>query len=99
MKMALAVPRSALGNQLATMRALAGKDGDSAKPTMKRSRNMLITTGMKAKEAGKDRPKEDGQEIAGPRAEAVQQGAAGDLAGNIRPTESREDVPQLDGRD
>ena len=46
--MALAVPRSGVGNQLATMRALAGKDGASAKPTMTRSITMLIHTGMKA---------------------------------------------------
>ena len=47
--MALAVPRSDLGNQLATMRALAGKLGHSAKPSAKRSANRLIITGTKAK--------------------------------------------------
>ena len=45
--MALAVPRSELGNQLATMRALAGKLGLSAKPSAKRSTNRLIITGTK----------------------------------------------------
>jgi hypothetical protein len=39
LKMAEAVPRSGPGNQAATMRALAGKDGDSARPTMKRIAN------------------------------------------------------------
>ena len=32
LKMAEAVPRSLAGNQAATMRALAGNDGDSAAP-------------------------------------------------------------------
>jgi hypothetical protein len=45
--MALAVPRSELGNQLATMRALAGKEGLSAKPSAKRKANRLMKTGMK----------------------------------------------------
>jgi hypothetical protein len=39
LKIAEAVPRSGPGNQAATMRALAGKDGDSARPTMKRMTN------------------------------------------------------------
>src|SRR5215813_4429100 len=47
LKMALAVPRSEWGNQLATMRALAGKLGLSAKPSASRSMNRLIITGMK----------------------------------------------------
>src|SRR3954469_9447130 len=47
LKMALAVPRSELGNQLATMRALAGKMGASAKPSARRRMNRLIITGTK----------------------------------------------------
>src|ERR1700722_3374318 len=50
LKMALAVPRSEWGNQLATIRALAGKDGHSAKPRAKRSANRLINTGMRRSE-------------------------------------------------
>src|ERR1700733_14248407 len=53
LKMALAVPRSAWGNQLATMRALAGKLGHSAKPSAKRSANRLMKTGMKASDETK----------------------------------------------
>jgi len=37
------VPRSAVGNQLATIFALAGKAGDSASPTAKRSANNVVT--------------------------------------------------------
>src|ERR1700733_10292399 len=48
LKMALAVPRSELGNQLATMRALAGKEGHSANPSAKRRANRLMKRGMKA---------------------------------------------------
>src|SRR5580698_5705783 len=48
LKMALAVPRSECGNQLATIRALSGKDGHSAKPRAKRRANRLMKTGMKA---------------------------------------------------
>jgi hypothetical protein len=43
LKKADAVPRSLPGNQAATMRALAGKDGASAKPTRKRRPNSTIT--------------------------------------------------------
>src|SRR5262249_36216590 len=39
LKIAEAVPRSDFGNHPATMRAFAGKDGDSARPTMNRSAN------------------------------------------------------------
>jgi hypothetical protein len=39
LKKADAVPRSLPGNQAATMRALAGKEGASAMPTRKRSAN------------------------------------------------------------
>ncbi|MCY1445866.1 hypothetical protein D9M71_623980 [compost metagenome] len=49
LKMADAVPRSAVGNQAATIRALPGNDGASAKPTMKRSMNratIALATGM-----------------------------------------------------
>src|SRR3979409_39653 len=53
LKMALAVPRSALGNQLATMRALAGKDGASAKPNIRRRTKRLISTGTKASQVTK----------------------------------------------
>src|SRR5258706_1225236 len=53
LKMALAVPRSAFGNQLATMRALAGKEGLSANPSAKRRANRLIKTGMKARDETK----------------------------------------------
>ncbi|MNV58476.1 hypothetical protein D3C71_1508560 [compost metagenome] len=42
LKMADAVPRSAVGNQLATTLALAGKAGDSARPTAKRSANSTV---------------------------------------------------------
>src|SRR3984885_14902086 len=48
LKMALAVPRSELGNQLATIRALAGKLGHSAKPSARRSRNRLMKMGTMA---------------------------------------------------
>jgi len=51
--MALAVPRSEWGNQLATMRALAGKDGHSAKPKAKRRANRLMKTGTKASDETK----------------------------------------------
>src|SRR5256885_3100231 len=37
LKIALARPRSAVGNHAATIRALPGKDGDSATPRRKRS--------------------------------------------------------------
>src|SRR3954469_24717448 len=37
LKIALAVPRSAVGNHAATIRAFAGNDGDSASPSRKRS--------------------------------------------------------------
>src|SRR5476651_2408199 len=53
LKMALAVPRSELGNQLATMRALAGKEGHSANPRAKRSANRLMKMGMKASDETK----------------------------------------------
>ncbi|MNP32046.1 hypothetical protein D3C76_1252030 [compost metagenome] len=43
LKIAEAVPRSAVGNQAATMRALPGKDGASARPTRKRSMNSATT--------------------------------------------------------
>ena len=49
LKIAEAVPRSAVGNQAATMRALPGNDGASAKPTRKRSMNramIALATGM-----------------------------------------------------
>src|SRR6202011_2479009 len=39
LKKAEAVPRSLPGNQAATMRALAGNDGASARPTRKRNAN------------------------------------------------------------
>src|SRR6478736_8684218 len=39
LKIALAMPRSAVGNHAATMRALAGNDGDSATPSENRSPN------------------------------------------------------------
>ena len=39
LKMAEAVPRSEPGNQAATSRALPGKEGLSARPTMKRMAN------------------------------------------------------------
>src|SRR3954467_6217101 len=42
LKKAQAVPRSALGNHAATTRALAGKDGASAKPTRKRRRKRAV---------------------------------------------------------
>ena len=48
LKIAEAVPRSAVGNQAATIRALPGKEGASAKPTRKRSMNsatMALATG------------------------------------------------------
>ena len=51
--MAEAVPRSDLGNQLATMRALAGKLGHSAKPSARRMMNRLIITGRKANQETK----------------------------------------------
>ncbi|MNG38832.1 hypothetical protein D3C84_1266730 [compost metagenome] len=43
MNTADAVPRSAVGNQAATMRALPGNEGASAKPTKKRSMNRVTT--------------------------------------------------------
>ncbi|MNC32147.1 hypothetical protein D3C75_804910 [compost metagenome] len=43
LKIADAVPRSAVGNQAATMRALPGNDGASAKPTRKRRVNKVTT--------------------------------------------------------
>ncbi|MNE28032.1 hypothetical protein D3C80_1214590 [compost metagenome] len=42
LKMADAVPRSFVGNQAATIRALAGKDGASEKPSIKRMMNIEI---------------------------------------------------------
>lgn len=42
LKMAEAVPRSAVGNQLATTLALAGNAGDSDRPTAKRSTNSTV---------------------------------------------------------
>ena len=53
MKIAEAVPRSGPGNQAATMRALAGKDGDSASPTAKRMANSTITTVRPVKKPAK----------------------------------------------
>ena len=43
LKIADAVPRSFTGNQAATMRPLAGKEGDSDRPTMRRIRNSAET--------------------------------------------------------
>src|SRR6187549_343047 len=43
LKIALAMPRSAVGNQAATMRAFAGKDGDSATPSRNRSTNSVTS--------------------------------------------------------
>ena len=43
LKTADAVPRSAVGNQLATSFALAGTAGDSANPTAKRKMNSVVT--------------------------------------------------------
>ena len=43
LKMADAVPRSRVGNQAATIRALPGKEGASARPTRKRSPNRTLT--------------------------------------------------------
>ena len=46
--MAEAVPRSDAGNHAATIRALPGKDGASARPTMKRMAKKVATAGRKA---------------------------------------------------
>src|ERR1041384_5588671 len=43
LKIADAVPRSVVGNQAATIRALPGNDGDSASPSRKRSANSTTT--------------------------------------------------------
>jgi hypothetical protein len=43
LKIAEAVPRSEVGNQAATMRALPGKDGASARPTSRRSPKSATT--------------------------------------------------------
>ena len=43
LKTALAVPRSAVGNHAATIRLFAGKEGDSATPSRKRSVNSINT--------------------------------------------------------
>ncbi len=43
LKIALAVPRSAAGNQAATMRLFAGNAGASAAPTRKRSANNAMS--------------------------------------------------------
>src|SRR6185369_3016772 len=43
LKIAEAVPRSAVGNHAATMRLLAGRDGDSAAPSRSRSRKSTTT--------------------------------------------------------
>src|SRR3954467_1570328 len=43
LKIALAVPRSAVGNHAAAIRLLAGNDGDSAAPRMKRNANKTTT--------------------------------------------------------
>ena len=43
LKIADAVPRSSVGNQLATTFALAGNAGDSAAPIAKRSTNSAVT--------------------------------------------------------
>jgi hypothetical protein len=53
LKIAEAVPRSEPGNQAATIRALAGKDGDSARPTAKRIANSTITTVRPVKKPAK----------------------------------------------
>jgi hypothetical protein len=42
LKMAAALPRSAVGNQEAATLLLAGKAGDSERPTMKRRMNRTI---------------------------------------------------------
>lgn len=47
--MAEAVPRSLAGNHAATMRLLAGKDGASATPTMKRRQNTSTMAAMPVK--------------------------------------------------
>ena len=100
--MALAVPRSELGNQLATMRALAGKLGHSAKPNARAQHEQADHHRQKGQvrheslQAGEDRPQGDGPEIDRARAIAVEQAAAGNLADDIGPAESREDIAQLD---
>src|SRR5690242_15130022 len=43
LKIALAMPRSAVGNHAATMRALAGNDGDSVTPSRNRSANNVTS--------------------------------------------------------
>ena len=48
LKIAEAVPRSLAGNQAATIRALAGNDGASAKPTRRRSTNRAVTAAAAA---------------------------------------------------
>ncbi len=42
LKIAEAVPRSAVGNQAATMRPLPGKTGDCARPERRRSAKMAL---------------------------------------------------------
>ena len=49
LKAAEAKPRSAVGNQVATTRALHGKDGASASPTMKRRANSRLTAAAPVK--------------------------------------------------
>jgi hypothetical protein len=53
LKIAEAVPRSEPGNQAATMRALAGNDGDSARPTMKRMANSRLAAARPVKKPAK----------------------------------------------
>ena len=49
LKKAEAMPRSRVGNQAATMRALAGKTGASVRPTARRNANSITTAVMPVK--------------------------------------------------
>ncbi|MNT07012.1 hypothetical protein D3C72_1417000 [compost metagenome] len=53
LKIAEAVPRSLVGNQAATIRALAGNDGASEKPSIKRIQNMEIPAHASGKKSTK----------------------------------------------
>src|SRR5258707_257154 len=53
LKIAEAVPRSEAGNQLATMRALAGTPGAEASPTTKRMMNMKLMAAAPMKKPAK----------------------------------------------
>ena len=101
--MAEARPRSAVGNQTATRRLLAGNDGASAAPEPEPQAEQRGERGAAGAEPGDDglghrehRPAEQAPAVDAPRARAIEQPAAGNLQRDVGPGERREQVAQGD---